>query len=158
MSRSSKQTCFYLVILILLLSLGIEKGSSQPAPKEEGSPQIRLENVSFRVREIKSTPSPLKMLEVHVEILNRSQQLTAPPDSIKAVVVPKEVKFSEGVSAGGFAPLPGEITLNSPLPPRIRHMLIIGFSIPNEKLESITFEVQTNPPDGEKKTVTWEGE
>ena len=158
MSRSFKQTCFYLVILILLLSLGIEKGSSQPAPKEEGSPQIRLENVSFRVRKIESAPSPLKMLEVNVEILNRSQQLTAPPDSIKAVVVPKEVKFSEGVSAGAFAPPPGEIMFNSPLPPRTRQMLIIGFSIPNEKLESITFEVQINPPDGEKKTVTWEGE
>jgi hypothetical protein len=33
---------------------------------------------------------------------------------------------------------------------------IIGFSMPEEKPESITFEIQINPPDGEKKMVTWE--
>jgi len=77
---------FYLLILILLSSLGVEKGLSQPLSKEESAPQIRLENVTFQVREIESTPSPLKILEVHVEILNRSQRLTAPPNSIKAVV------------------------------------------------------------------------
>jgi hypothetical protein len=36
-------------------------------------------------------------------------------------------------------------------------VLIIGFSLLETKLESITFEVQINPPDGEKKTVMWEG-
>jgi hypothetical protein len=35
-------------------------------------------------------------------------------------------------------------------------VLVIGFLIPEEKLGSITFEVQINPPEGEKKTVTWE--
>jgi hypothetical protein len=158
MGRSFKKTSFYLLILIFLFSWSVEKGLSQPALKEEGLSQIKLENVTFRVREIESTPTPLRMLEVYVEILNQSQQFLAPPNSIKAVVVPKEVKFSEGVSAGGFAPPLGEITLNSPLPPRTRQVLIIGFSIPKEKLESITFEVQINPPEGEKKVVTWQGE
>jgi hypothetical protein len=158
MGRSFKKTSFYLFILILLFSWSVEKGLSQPAPKEEGPPQIRIENVSFRVREIESTPSPLKILEVHVEIINRSQQLTAPPDSIKAFVVPTEVRFSETVSAGTFTPPSGEVTLNVPLPPRTRQTLIIGFSLPKEKLEAITFEVQINPPEGEKKIVTWEGE
>jgi hypothetical protein len=148
---------FYLLILILLSSLGVEKGLSQPLSKEESAPQIRLEKVTFQVREIESTPSPLKILEVHVEILNRSQRLTAPPNSIKAVVVPKEIKSSETIPANQFAPGPEEVTLNSPLPPRTRQVLIIGYSIPKEKLESITFEVQINPPEGEKKVVTWEG-
>jgi hypothetical protein len=158
MGRSFKKTSFYLFILILLFSWSVEKGLSQPVPKEEGPPQIRIENVSFRVRVIESTTSPLKILEVHVEILNRSQQLTAPPDSIKAVVVPKEVRSSETVSAGIFAPPSGEVTLNLPLPPRTQQTLIIGFSLPKEKLEAITFEVQINPPEGEKKIVTWEVE
>ncbi|MGD0917494.1 MAG: hypothetical protein ABSB22_13660 [Thermodesulfobacteriota bacterium] len=109
------------------------------------------------MREIESTPLPLTMLEIHIEILNRSQRLTAPPKSIKAVVLPKEVKSSETTPAGEFAPGPEEVTLDSPLPPRARQVLIIGYSIPKEKLESITFEVQINPPDGEQKTVTWEG-
>jgi len=148
---------FYLLILILLFSLGVGKGLSQPAPKEEGLSQIKLENVTFRVREIESTPTLLRMLEVYVEILNRSQQFVVPPNSIKAVVVPKEVKFSEGISVNEFVLSPGEVTLNRPLPPRTRQVFIIGFSLPKGKLESITFEVQINPPDGEKKVVTWEG-
>ena len=155
--RSSRKTSFYLVILILLFSLGLGKGLSQPLSKEESADQIRLENVTFRMREIESTPSPLRMLEIHIEILNRSQRLTAPPNSIKAVVVPQEVKSSETIPAGEFTPGPEEVTLNKPLPPRTRLVLIIGFSIPKEKLESITFEVQINPPEGEKKVVTWEG-
>jgi hypothetical protein len=158
MGRSFKKTSLYLLILIFLFSWSVGKGLSQPAPKEEGPPQIRIENVSFRVREIESTPSPLKILEVHVEILNRSQQITAPPDSIKVVLIPKEVRSSETVSAGTFAPPSGEVTLNVPLPPRTRQIFIIGFSLPKEKLEAITFEVQINPPEGEKKIVTWEGE
>ena len=158
MGRSFKKTSFYLFILILLFSWSVGKGLSQPAPKEEGLSQIRLENVTFRVREIESTPSPLKFLEVHTEILNRSQQFVAPPNSIKVVVIPKEVKFSEGISVNEFVLSPGEVTLNVPLPPRTRQVLIIGFSLPKEKLEAITFEVQISPPEGEKKIVTWEGE
>jgi hypothetical protein len=157
MGRSSKKTSFFLLFLIFLFSLGVGKGLSQPAPKEEGLSQIRLENVTFQIREIESTPSPLRILEVQVEILNQSQRFVAPPNSIKAVVVPKEVKSSETIPAGEFAPAPEEVTLNSPLPPRTRQVLIIGFSIPKEKLESITFEVQINPPEGEKKAVTWQG-
>lgn len=157
MGRRSKNISFYLLILFLLFSLEVGKGLSQPPAKDEGPPQISLENVTFRMREIESTPLPLTMLEIHIEILNRSQRLTAPPKSIKAVVLPKEVKSSETTPAGEFAPGPEEVTLDSPLPPRARQVLIIGYSIPKEKLESITFEVQINPPDGEQKTVTWEG-
>ena len=157
MGRSFKKTSFYLLILIFLFSWGVGKGLSQPAPMEEGLSQIRLENVTFRIREIESTPSPLKILEIHIEILNRSRQFTAPPDSIKAVVVPMEVRSSETVSTGAFAPPSEEVTLNLPLPPRTRQALIIGFSLPKEELEAITFEVQINPPEGDKKIVTWEG-
>ena len=155
--RSFGKISSYLLILILLSSWGVEKGLSQPTPKEEGLSQIRLENVTFRVREIESTPSPVRFLEVHVEILNRNQQFVAPSNSIQAIVVPKEVRFSESASSSTFIPPSGEVTLNVPLPPKTRQALIVGFSLPKERLESITFEVQIIPPDGEKKEVTWEG-
>jgi hypothetical protein len=153
--RRSKKINFYLSIPIFLLTLGMGTGSFQMS-RGDDTPPITLENVTFQVREIASTPSPLRILEVHIEIFNRSQQFVIPPDSVKVVVVPKEVRSSETIPAGEFTPGPGEVTLNSPLPPRIRQVLIIGFSIPKGKLESITFEVQINPPEGEKKVVTWE--
>jgi hypothetical protein len=157
MGRSSKKVVVYLLSLILFFLFGVQNGSSQPGTKEEGPPRVKLENVTFRVREIESTPSPLRVLEVHVEILNRSQRLIAPPNSIRAVVIPKEVKPSGEKSSDEFAPPPGEVTLNLPLPPRTKQTLIIGFSLPKQELESITFEVQLNPPEGETKVVTWEG-
>jgi len=44
-----------------------------------------------------------------------------------------------------------------PLLVNIGRTLTIGFSLPETKPESITFEVQVNPPDGEKRVVKWEG-
>lgn len=151
MDRISKKKKVQLFLLIFLLSLGVGIGSSQMSRGEDAAP-IRLENVTFQPREIESTPSPLKILEVHVEILNPSQKSVVPPNSIKAVVTPKEIKSSEKNPS-----LPGseEITLDNSLPPRARQTLIFGFSLPNGSLESITFEVQINPPDGEQKVVTW---
>ena len=158
MDRSFKKISFYLLILVLLFSLNVEKGLSQSLSEEEGTPQIKLQNVSFRVREIEATPSPISILEVQVEILNQSKQLTAPPESIKVVVAPKEIKSSEGAPVSEFATTPEEVTSNLPLPPRTRQVLIVGFSLPPKRPESITFEVQINPPEGETKEVTWEGQ
>ena len=157
MGRSSKTIGSYLFILVLLFSLGVGQGLSQSLSEEESTPKIKLEKVTFRVREIEASPSPLKILEVQVEILNQSNRLTAPPESIKVVVAPKEIKSSEGAPVSEFATTPEEITPNLPLPPRTRQVLIVGFSLPKERPESITFEVQINPPEGETKEVTWEG-
>ncbi len=156
MGRSWTKSVVSLLSLILIASLGTGNGASQPAPKEDEIPKVRLENVTFRVRETEAAPAPLRILEVYVEILNPSQRLTAPPNSIKAVVVPGEVKSFDEKLADGFAPPPGEVILNLPLPPEARQTLIVGFLLPKQKLESITFEVQLNPPEGETKVVTWE--
>jgi hypothetical protein len=147
----------YLFLLILIFFLGMEDGLSQSVFQEEKEPQIRLGVVTFYIREIESTPSRLKILEAHIEALNRSQKLVAPPNSIKIVVVPKETKFKDSSTVSDLALFPGEVTLNSPIPPRTGRVVVIGFLIPEENLGSITFEVQINPPEGEKKTVTWEG-
>jgi hypothetical protein len=134
----------------------MKEGLSQSLFQEQQEPRIGIRNVTFRIREIESTPFPLKMLELHIEILNRSQRLLAPPNSIKVAVVPKEIKYKDTNVVAEMAFFPEEVTLNAALPPRTGRVMIVGFSMPEEKLESITFEVQINPPEGEKKTVTWE--
>lgn len=153
MARLTRKTMSYSSVLFLFLliqPLGV-------ALSEVKGPDIRLGEITFGVREFQSTPSPLRMLEIHIEVLNPSRSSTAPANSIKVVVVPKEVKYPGGVSVPGFNPTQEETTLPVPLPPNMGRILIIGFSLPETKPESITFEVQVNPPDGEKKIVIWEG-
>jgi hypothetical protein len=152
-----KKTIFYGTILISLFFLEVGEVFSQPKTEEEKGPQIRLGEVTFRIREIESKPSPLKMLEIQVEIFNRSYRSVAPPNSINVVVVPKEIKYLEESPVVKFTPTPEEVWLNSPLPPNTGRVLIIGLALPEKKPESITFEIQINPPDGGKKVVTWEG-
>jgi hypothetical protein len=97
------------------------------------------------------------MLEIHIEIFNKSRQTTAPANSIKLVIIPKEIRYPEGVSVEGFTPSQEETSLAVPLPPNKGRILILGFSLPEKIPESMTFEIQINPPEGEKKTATWKG-
>ncbi len=150
-----KKFIFSLFVMIFILYLGMKEGLSQSVFQDEKEPQIRLRNVTFQIREIESTPSPLKIFEVHIEILNQSGQLVAPPNSIKVVVVPKEMKYSGPDALVEFGLFQEEVTIDVPLPPRTWRVVTIGFSIPEGELESITFEVQINPPEGEKKTVSF---
>ncbi len=152
-----KKIIFYFSLLVFLSSSGIKESLSQPVPKEESKPQIRFGNITFLPREIETSSSSLRLLEIQIEIFNRSQNVTASPNSIKLVVILKEVKYSNSKASEEFSPPPQDATLSSPLPPGVGRVLIIGFPIPKEKLESITLEVQINPPEGEKKMVTWEG-
>jgi hypothetical protein len=145
-----KKIIFYPAILISLFLLSVGAGLSQPASEGEKAPEIKLGEVTVKSREFQSTP-PLKILEIQIEVLNKSQQSAAPPDSIKVVVTPKEIQPSSE------SPLtPEESVLNFPLPPKTGRVVIIGYPFPEETTQSITFEVQINPPEGEKKTVTWE--
>lgn len=157
MGKLIKKTIIYSSILIFLLFLATGVVLSQPKAVEEKGPEIKLGEITFFVREFESTLSPLKMLEIHIEILNKSRRIAAPPNSIRAVVVPKEIKYPEGASATEFNLTQEETTLTIPLPPNTGRILIFGFQLPEKKPESITFEIQVNPPDGEKKTVKWEG-
>jgi hypothetical protein len=154
--KSYKKTIYSLTILVFFFSFGVGMGLSQPAPIAEKGPEIRLGEVAVKIREFESAPSPLKILELQIEIINQSRQSEAPPNSIKVVVTPKEIKFSSPKSTSEFTPTPEETTLNLPLLPRSGQVMIVGYPLRTESLESITFEVQINPPDGEKKTVTWE--
>jgi hypothetical protein len=154
--KGYKKTIYCLTILISLFFFEVEAGLSQPASEAEKGPEIKLGEVTVKIREFDSTP-PLKILELQIEILNRSQRSVAPPHSIKVVVTPKEIKFSSTKSTSDFAPTPEEATLNPPLPPRTGRVMIIGYPLQTESPGSITFEVQINPPEGEKKTVTWQG-
>ena len=128
---------------------------SQPKDVEEKA-AIKLGKITFQTREFESAVPPLKMLEVQVEILNESRKIAVPANSIRVVVVPKEIKFPEGMSGGEFNPAQEEITVPAPLPPNTGRMVVFGFSLPEKKPESVTLEVQINPPDGEKSVVKWE--
>ncbi len=157
MAKISRKTFFFFSVLFFSLFLVLGKVYSQPKPTEEKGPEIELGAVTFLVREFESTPSPLKMLEIHVEIFNKSRRTAAPPNSINVIVVPKEIKYPESASGSEFSPPQEEAALNVPLPSNAGRVLIIGFQLPEKRPESITFEIQVNPPDGEKKTVKWEG-
>ena len=142
----------FLLLLLFILSafIGPQKGLSEPAPGE--GPDIKLGEITFRVREIQSSPSPLKILEIYVEVLNKSRRKAAPPNSIKVTLSQKEVAFADQKPGEEFSPSPQEVSLADPIPPLTGRVLIFGFPIPREKVESITFDIQLNPPDGEKKT------
>jgi len=157
MRKLIRKATIYSSVLIFLLFEAIGVVFSQPNVVEEKGPDIRLGEITFGVREFQSTPSPLRMLEIHIEVLNRSRSSTAPPNSIKVVVVPKEIKYPEGASIPEFNPTQEETTLAVPLLPQTGRILIIGFALPETKPESITFEIQLNPSEGEKKIVKWEG-
>ena len=128
---------------------------SQVSGTGEKALPVRIGAIVFQVREFEATPSPIQILEVQIEIINRSQKVTVPPNTIKLVAAPKEITFPPSRPANPFAPSPEEVMLTYPLPPMAVRIMIVGFPVPKEKPESISFEVQINPPEGEKKTVTY---
>jgi hypothetical protein len=157
MAKICRKTFFYLSILFSSLFLILGEVYSQPKPSEETGPEIKLGDVTFLVREFGSTSSPIKMLEIHVEIFNKSRRIPAAPGSINLIVVPKEIKYPESASGSEFSLPREEAALNVSLAPNAGRVLIIGFQLPEKRPQSITFEIQVNPPDGEKKEVKWEG-
>ena len=146
----------YSSALIFLHYLVTGVGFSQPKAIEESGPDIKLGEIRFQVREFSATSSPLKMLEIHIEVLNRSRRTTAPANSIKLFLVSTETKYPEAAPGAEFNPGQQETMVSDPLPPGAGRIMTFGFSLPEKIPESITFEVQVNPPEGEKKTVTWE--
>ena len=153
---NSKKIFFPLIILISILILSVGTGLSQPPSEVEKGPEIKLGEITINVREFRSIPSSPKLLEIVAEVFNRDQQSVAPPHSIKLVVTLKEVKFPSKETTGEFPSTPEESTLDFPLPPKTGRVMTVGFIFHDDPPESITFEVQINPPDGDKKTVTWQ--
>ena len=152
--KNLKKTIVGQFIAIMMVLIGSDYGLPQPPPKEEIA-RGTLGNITFYIREIEAKPSPLTILEVQVEILNRSRRSTVLPNSVKATVAPIEIKLSSE-QKNGFSLSTEEVALTAPISPGGSRLLIIGFQIPRERLESIVFEVQINPPDGEKKIIQWE--
>ena len=130
---------------------------SQPDQLDQIRYDLALEEINFRVRRIESSPSPLNLIEIYVAVFNRSRKVSVPPNSINLAIVPKEITFVEMPPEHGGRLEPHITPMNVALPPRTGRILVTGFSLPQEELESVTFEIQINPPEGEKKTVTWKG-
>jgi hypothetical protein len=158
MLKRFRKAIVYSSALILLQCLATGVAFSQPKAVEESGPDIRLGEIRFQARESLPASSPLKMLmlEIQIEVLNRSRRTTAPANSIKVLLVPTETKYPEPAAGAEFNPGQQETTVSVPLPPGEGRILTFGFLLPEIIPESITFEVQVNPPEGEKKTVTWE--
>ena len=155
MSKLIRKAIVCLSALIFLQCLATGVGFSQSQTVEENGPDVRLGEIRFQVRELSSTPSPLKMLEIHIEVFNRSRKTTAPPNSIKLVLVPIKTEYPEGAPGAEFSPGRQDMTISDPLPPAAGRILTFGFSLPEKIPESTTFEIQINPPEGEKKTASW---
>jgi len=144
--------------LFFLCSINLtgEETYSQTSINTKKELPVKMGAIEFRIREFEATPTPIRMLEIHVEVVSQSEQMTIPPNAIRIVVIPKEIQFSSPGPTGDFTPAPGEVTLTFPLPPKGIHIGIIGFSIPREKLQAISFEIQINPPEGEKRNATFQ--
>jgi hypothetical protein len=147
----------FILPILLILTCGIlpRQGAAQPQkPELPKTPVVRLGGVTFAVKDVAAIPSPLKFLEVQVEVMNFGGA-DAAPGSIKVLVTPREFVSAEGAALKGI-PSAEEILLPVALGARSGRVVIAGFSLPPERIRSIEFEVQINPPEGEKKTVTWQ--
>ena len=144
--------CF---LFLLSIAFSAPEAHSQVPGTGERALPVQIGTIVFQVREYEASPSPIQVLEVQIEIFNRSQKVTVPPNTVKVVAAPKEIKFPPSGPANPFAPPPEEVMLTYPLPPMAVRVMIVGFPVPKEKPESISFEVQINPPEGEKKTATY---
>ncbi len=145
--------CSFPLALLLFLVMGV--GLSQSKAAEEKGADIRFGEIRFQIREVASPPTSLRMLEIHIEIYNKSRQATAPANSVKLVLVPIDSKYAEGAPGSKFDPGQQETTISIPLLPVTGRILTFGFSLPEKLPESMTFEIQMNPREGEKKTVTY---
>ena len=123
---------FQMFFLILSLLLGHGLIHSQPAQQELTSRDIELEEIIFRVREIPSSPVPLRLIEIQISVFNRSQRVTVPPDSLKIAIVPKEVAFLSTPPKDDSSLRPQTVTLNASLLPRTGRILVISFSLPSD--------------------------
>jgi hypothetical protein len=139
-------------LIILFFPLG--QVFCQPAQREAATDRMRIDDVNFRFREVES----VRLLEVHVKVFNPSQKVTIPANSIRLALIAREVSYSGTLPQEGLDLPPETTPLHHALPPKTGCILITAFSLPNEKVESITFEIQINPAEGEKKTVTWKRE
>jgi hypothetical protein len=149
-----KITGLFLIFLWSIDFQGQEGFSQTSAPLGQDLP-VKMGGIDFQIKEFAATPSPIPMLEIQIEIINPSLKGTIPPNTVKVIAIPKEVRFSSSGPASRFNPPPEEATLTLPIPPGAVRIVMMGFSLPPEKLESISFEVQINPPDGETKTATF---
>jgi hypothetical protein len=95
-------------------------------------------------------------LKIHIEIFNTSRQTFAPANFINLVMVPGEIQYPEGSSGQALTQPQEETILTVPSPSHTSRIMTFGFSLPAKVPQSATFEIQTDPQDGEKETGKWE--
>jgi hypothetical protein len=146
---------FRFVFIAALFLITSADGLCQGSVQEGSVLRIGIGNVSFQVREVQASPAPIRILDVQVEVMNQSQTDVVPAQTLKAVVQPKEVTYPPSRTSNAF-PLGGmDFVINQPPPPGTGRLVIFSFSLPGERPESITFEIQVNPPAGPRKSAVW---
>ena len=153
--NASAASFLRMFLLVFLFVLDPGHVFSQPVQQEELALQVRLESIDFRVREIPSSPAPVTLFEVHVSVFNPSPKATVPANSITLEIVPREITFLSPPPKDQPHLQPEITTLNFALAPRTGRLRITAFSLPMQAVESLTFDIQINPPKGERKTATW---
>jgi hypothetical protein len=143
-------------ILVLWLSLCAGPGDclAQSPLQGEQEPTAKLGEIYVRIREIESTPSPLRMLEVHVQVLNQSRKVPIPAGSVRVRVTPEEILYAGADQPSRIPPDPEEVTLPSQILPGAGQFIYVGFSLDKGSPQSATFEIQINPPRGDQKTIS----
>lgn len=148
---------FLMIGTLFLLWVGLKNAFAQPVSSDQKGSPIQMGEVTFRLREIDSKPESLTFLELHVPVLNRSRKEVIPANTITVIATVGEVVALEGkaLSRDDFGTVEG--TLNAPLPPGTGRIVVLGLPLPREKVASITFEIQIDPPHGDSRKVTWPG-
>lgn len=144
--------------ILSLLWVALQSAFAQPTIDNRKELQVRLGEVTFRLREIGAKPSPFKLLELHVTVFNQDRREVLPPNTVTVVARIKAAELSEGSPGSREDEGTVEATLNASLPPLTGRVVVLGFPLPEGKSSAVTFEVQVNPPHGELKRITWPGQ
>lgn len=155
MKKGTKRILLFIILSIVFICKNY--ALSQTNTKADKEPKIRFGEISFKLREIESIPSNIKFLEIHIEILNLSKNITLPENSVKLILIPQEIKYKDISSDVEWLINKEEKWLDFSIPPSSGRLVVFGFSLPKEIPQSIKFEIQMNPPHGDKKIITWEG-
>lgn len=148
---------YFFILALILIFFFPQKDYlfSQIRDDREKTP-LKFGSITFNMRETESKPSNIKFLEIYIELLNISREKTIPANSIKIVLEPKEIKFLDHSNEISWLINKEEKIIDFPLLPLSGRVVVFGILLPQKKLQSISFEIQLNPPYGEKKLITWE--
>lgn len=148
---------YFFILVLILIFFFPQKDCIFSQIREDGEKlPLKFGSITFNTRETESKPSEIKFLEIYIELLNTSRKKTIPANSTRIVLEPKEIKFLDHSNEISWLINKEEKIIDFPLPPLSGRVVVFGILLPQKKLQSISFEIQFNPPYGEKRLIIWE--